>query len=324
MMFSKRTHWDLKLNRLSLMVQNLQQKGERILDLTESNPTRCGFRYLSQEILDPLTNPRNLQYDPSPKGMIQTREAVAGYYADKGVAVSPEQIFLTAGTSEAYTFLFRLLCDPQDCFLVPRPSYPLLEFLADLNDVALDAYRLVYGQRWQVDLNDLQKKISAKNRGIVVVHPNNPTGSYIKENELLFLNRVCLENSLALVSDEVFLDFYSDQDRDSVGAGFKPAPTFAGNNNILSFTLSGLSKIVGLPQMKLGWIVVSGPKDLRQEAIQRLEMIADTYLSVSTPAQNALADWLQRAPSIQKEILDRVKINRRFLLEQCAVGAGFK
>ena len=319
LMFSKRTNWDVKLNHLSQTIGELRKKGEKLIDLTESNPTRCGFRYLSPEILAPLANPRNLLYDPSPKGMLHAREAIAAYYANKEVCVSPEQIFLTASTSEAYTFLFRLLCDPQDHFLIPRPSYPLLEFLADLNDVTLDAYRLVYDQCWQMDLKGLQSKMGPKTRGIVVVHPNNPTGSYVKENELSFLNRVCLENSLALISDEVFFDFNLD---DRVGAGFKPAPTLAENNNILSFTLSGLSKVVGLPQMKLGWIIVSGPPSLTKQAISRMEVIADTYLSVSTPAQNALANWIQRAPLIQKEILERVKVNRRFLLEQCNVGAG--
>jgi aspartate/methionine/tyrosine aminotransferase len=308
-MFSKRTQWRLQPNRFTVLLEEIRRNGTPILDLTECNPTRCGFRYLSPEILAPLANPRNLLYDPSPKGMLQAREAVVAYYGRRGTHVSPDQIFLTASASESYTFLFRLLCDPQDHFLIPRPSYPLLEFLSDLNDVTLDAYRLVYDQRWQVDLDDLQKKIGAKSRGIVVVHPNNPTGSYVKENELSFLNRVCMENSLALISDEVFLEF----------AFVNPAPTFAANNGVLTFTLGGCSKMIGLPQMKLGWIIVSGPPSLTQQAISRMEVIADTYLSVSTLAQNALTEWLRRTPAIQEEILQRVMANREFLMNQCSV-----
>ncbi len=309
-MFSKRTEWPLQPNRFTVLLEEMRKSGMPILDLTESNPTRCGFRYLSQEILTPLTNPRNLQYDPSPKGMIQAREAVAGYYAGKGISVSPEQIFLTASTSESYTFLFRLLCDPQDHFLASRPSYPLFDYLAALNDVALNPYLLKYRGKWEMEEESFIKAISPKARGVIIVNPNNPTGTFLKQRDLNFLNRIGREKKLSLISDEVFLDYAFADSRGWV-------KSCADNQDILTFALSGISKILGLPQMKLAWIVVSGPKDLRQGAIQRLEVIADTYLSVNTPVQNALASWLQEIPSIQKEILERVSRNRRFLLEQC-------
>jgi len=315
-MFSQRTGWELGLNQWALSLQRMRERGERILDLTESNPTRCGFRYLSPELLAPLTDANNLRYEPSPKGMLTAREAVATHYARRGIRVHPEHIFLTASTSEAYSFLFRLLCDPHDSVLIPQPSYPLFDYLATLSDVIPEPYRLVYDSDWRVDVAGLKRAIQLRpvslrpeTRAILLVNPNNPTGSFIKERELSLMNQVCEQHSLALIADEVFSDYAFSEGRDRV-------KSFATNEEALTFTLGGLSKGAGLPQMKLAWMVVSGPTELRAHAIARLEVIADTYLSVNTPSQNALAHWLQLVPGIQKEIMTRLLSNRGFLIEQ--------
>ncbi len=313
-MFSNRTDWKLQLNRLTTTLQEMHQKREEVLDFTQSNPTLCNFRYLSKELLAPLTDSVNLSYDPSPKGMLKAREAVREYYSKREIQIHPEQIFLTSSTSEAYSFLFRLLCDPEDHLLVPRPSYPLFDYLAGLNDVILDSYRLVYQhQKWKIDRESLEAKIQPNARGIILVHPNNPTGSFIKKGELAVVNRLAEKHQLALICDEVFSDYSFCEG----GISETRVKSLAGNEKVLTFTLGGISKAIGLPQMKLAWIVVSGATHLRQTAIARLEVIADTYLSVNTPSQNALAKWLGLTPQIQKEIMDRVLANRRFLLEQC-------
>jgi alanine-synthesizing transaminase len=296
-MFASRTEWKLAQNRFSAALERLRSSGREVLDLTESNPTRCGFVY-DPEWLRALGDPRGLVYEPQPKGLLAAREAICAYYRERGVGVDPEQVILTASTSEAYSFLFRLLCDAGDEVLVPAPSYPLFEFLGSIQDVKLVTYPLIYDHGWQLDQHSLAAAISGRTRAVLVVHPNNPTGSFVKPGDMGALD-LCAERQVALIADEVFLDY-------SLAT---PASSFAGEHAGLTFTLSGISKICCLPQMKLAWIVASGPPQQVKEALARLEIIADTYLSVSTPVQLALPDFLARKSSIQQQVHERISAN---------------
>ncbi len=316
--FSDRTNWRLAQNRLTQALEEARVAGAKVLDLTLSNPTRTGLQYDSDAILSALASPRALDYDPQSKGLRQAREAVAGYYREAhGVrGLDPEQIVLTSSTSEGYSFVFRLLCNTGDELLVPKPSYPLFEFLADLQDVRLVPYPLIYDHGWQMDFPSLEKAVTARTRGVVVVHPNNPTGSYVRAEELESLNSFCRERGLALIVDEVFLDYDLRQVHDG-GAG-AAAASFAGNRDGLTFTLSGLSKISALPQMKVAWVVTSGPRTEVAAAMARLEVIADTYLSMNAPIQWAVPVLLEQRKSIQRQLLDRVKGNLAELDRQLA------
>ena len=305
-MFSRRTEWDLATNRLTIAHQEALSSGGQLIDLTISNPTRAELRYDESAILSGLSNPKTLDYDPQPKGMRSAREAIAQYYASM---VDPESLILTTSTSEGYSFVFRLLCNPGDEILVPKPSYPLFDFLAELEDVKLVPYPLIYDHGWQVDFHSLEAVLTAKARAIVLVHPNNPTGSYIKAQERQRLNELCRQHHLALVVDEVFLDY------SHVGL---PQPTFAANHETLTFTLSGISKISALPQMKLAWIVVSGPPTDAAAAMQRLEVIADTYLSLNAPIQLAAPVLLDQRKTIQPQLMHRVRANLAELDRQLA------
>ncbi len=300
--FSRRTDWPKNQNPLTTILEKKRAAGEFILDLTESNPTRCHFSYANPQWLAPLTNPNNLLYEANPKGLLEARQAVARYYASKKILVQPEQIFLTASTSEAYSFLLRLLCDAGDKIAVSRPGYPLFDYLAALNDVDLLSYRLNYENGWRLDEKSLSEAFKQNPKALAIVHPHNPTGHQIQDSEKNQIESLCRQNGAALISDEVFLDY-------SEGETF----SFAGANQALTFTVSGISKILGFPQMKLSWIVVSGPKILAEEAGERLEIIADTYLSVNTPSQRALSEWLAQAPAVQKEIWARICANRKHL-----------
>ena len=252
-MFARRTNWNLSANRYSLAVENARRGGRRLLDLTASNPTTVGLHFERERILRALQHPQALEYEPASKGILPAREAVAAYYAERGITLSPERIILTVSTSEAYSYCFRLLCDPGDEVLVPSPSYPLFEFLADIQDVKLVPYELVYDHGWQIEFESLRHSITPRSRAIMVVHPNNPTGHFTRAWELERLNTLCREHELALVADEVFLDYGLTG----------PAPlSFAANQSALSFTLSGLSKICALPQIKVAWIAASGPSEL--------------------------------------------------------------
>lgn len=313
-LFAKRTDWPLAPNRLSAAVGRLREERVPILDLTESNPTRCGFSYPDCDILKPLAGQENLGYAPAPRGDLNAREVVGRYYQEKGLAVSPEQIFLTASTSEAYSYLFRLLADPGGRILFPRPSYPLFAFLGDLNDVRMDTYPLVYGGKWGIDLQEIRRVFGVDTKALVLVNPNNPTGSFVRRRELEELNALCLERRAAIICDEVFADFVLDGEGDYV--------SLAGNDRVLTFVLGGISKTLGLPQMKLSWIVINGPAELAEEAGARLEVIADTYLSVNTPAQNALPAWLSLRGAIQGEINARIRENYVFLKEKARGAAG--
>lgn len=311
-MFSSRTNWNLAPNRLTLAHQDAIRSGRKILDLTVSNPTRVGLHYDESAITNALNNPQALDYDPQPKGLRSAREAVAEYYArglDAAFRLDRENIVLATSTSEGYSFIFRLLGNPGDEILVPKPSYPLFEFLADLQDVQLVPYSLIYDHGWQIDFYSLERAITEKTRAIVLVNPNNPTGSYVSAQEKKQLNAICRKHELALIVDEVFLDYaHSEQPRHS----------FASNDEVLTFTLSGISKISALPQMKLAWIVASGPEAELTPAMQRLEMIADTYLSMNAPVQLAAPVLLDQRKSIQSQLMNRVRANLAELDRQLA------
>jgi aspartate/methionine/tyrosine aminotransferase len=302
-MFSRRTDWELTPNRLTRAQHELLAAGGDVLDLTVSNPTRADLHYDSEVILQALANPKAMDYDPQPKGLRSAREAVAGYYR-KHNEVDPESIVLTTSTSEGYSYVLRLLCNGGDEILVPKPSYPLFEFLADLQDVKLVPYPLLYDHGWQIDFPSLNEALTSRTRAVVVVHPNNPTGSFVADDERRALNHFCRQNHLALIVDEVFLDYAHDAELRA---------TFANNRDVLTFTLSGLSKISGLPQMKLAWIVTSGPDEQVATALARLEVIADTYLSMNAPIQLAAPVLLQQSYSIQPQLMERVHTNLREL-----------
>jgi alanine-synthesizing transaminase len=309
-MFSDRTNWKLTRNRLTKAIEQVVASGWRLLDLTLSNPTRAGLRYDDARILQSLASPQAMDYDPQPKGLPSARAAVAAYYqAQRAALVDPERLILTTSTSEGYSFVFRLLCNPGDELLVPKPSYPLFEFLADLQDVKLAPYPLLYDHGWQIDFPSLQKAATSRTRGVVVVHPNNPTGSFVHPDELDLFNEFCREHKLALIADEVFLDYAHDS---------ITRKSFAINQDVLTFTLSGISKVSALPQMKLAWIVTSGPAQDVVAAQERLEIIADTYLSMNAPIQWATPVLLDQRMNIQEQLLDRVLANLAELDRQLA------
>ena len=287
-------------NPLTRALREACESGKTIIDLTVSNPTRVGIRYNGSAILDALRNEKSLDYRPESKGLLSAREAVAAYHKDRGETVDPQNLVLTASTSEAYSFLFRLLANPEEEVLVPKPSYPLFEFLADLQDVKLAPYPLLYDHGWQVDMPGLEHALTHKSRAVVVVNPNNPTGSYISAEERGQLNEICKRTGMALIADEVFLDYAHDKGRRS---------SFATNTDALTFTMNGLSKISALPQMKLGWIAVSGPSTAAEDALARLEVVADTYLSVNTPVQLAAPILLEQRKSIQPQLMRRILDN---------------
>ncbi|MGA2728384.1 MAG: pyridoxal phosphate-dependent aminotransferase [Terracidiphilus sp.] len=300
--FSRRTNWNTEENDLSRAHRQRMEAGLPIADLTASNPTRCGFQY-DPDLLASLADERSLDYDPQPRGLARAREAVCRYYADHGVPLDPEQIVLTTSTSEAYSYLFRLLCDPGSEVLVPQPSYPLFDFLADLDDVRVKPAPLVYDHGWQIDPEGFRRAISSDTRAIVLVHPNNPTGHFTKKWEAQELARLCKEFDLSLIVDEVFLD-YRFQDQGFQGSVESFA---AGVEGVPVYVVTGLSKIAGLPQMKAAWIVATGPERVR--ALERLEVIADTFLSMNAPVQWALPAWLAGREAIQKQVRARVAAN---------------
>jgi alanine-synthesizing transaminase len=304
--FSSRLNWSQRQNRLSALLDEKRRNGTQVLDLTESNPTRAGLAYPQAEILAALADPTALRYHPSPRGLDSAREAVAGYYRDRGTQIDSEQILLTASTSEAYAYLFKLLTNPGDEILAPRPSYPLFEFLAGLESVNIRQYPLRYDGVWHVDFDALEKAITPRTRGIVVVNLNNPTGSFLKRAELDRLDSLAAERRLAILSDEVFRDYGFGEDAERVS-------TLAGERQALTFSMSGLSKIAGLPQMKLGWVALSGPD--REQAMDALELIADTYLSVSTTVQAALPRLLGLSDGILEQIRRRTASNLARLRE---------
>ena len=314
-MFSRRFRWDFRINRLTQALEARRRDGARILDLTESNPTRAGLQY-PPEIVRAFDDPRMLVYEPTPAGAAEARQAVASYYAERGARVETRRILLTASTSEAYAWLFKLLCDAGDHVLVPRPSYPLFEFLANLESVEVRQYPLAYQGGWSIDLDSLAAAVCEPTRAVVLVNPNNPTGSYVKRAELQALSRLCGERRIALISDEVFSDYALGEAADA-----ERVSTLVGVEECLAFSMSGLSKVAGLPQMKLGWMVASGPAKLRAEAMEKLEWIADTYLSVSTPVACAAAKLLACGELVQRQIRERTAGNLAVAREALAGSA---
>ncbi len=297
MPWSLRTQWDLTQTPWAQALARLRAEGVRLCDLTQANPTQTGFSYPAESVLGALQQPAALRYDPDPKGLLAAREAVSLYYRDHGATVSPEHVVLTTSTSEAYSFLFRLLCDPGDEVLIAQPGYPLFDFLAQLDDVRLVPYGLFYDHGWHIDFDGLRRRISSRTRAIALVHPNNPTGHFTAESERSALEDLCREHGLALLVDEVFLDYGSP--------GHAVASFATGTHTVPTFVLSGLSKVAGLPQMKAAWIACFA----ESEALQRLEVIADTFLSLSAPVQWALPVWLKERASLQRQIGERVARN---------------
>lgn len=302
MRFARRTGWDVTESAFAAAVRSARASGRALLDLTVSNPTVCGFGYDAGALLGPLANAEALRYGADPLGMPSARETVAGYYAEHGAEVSIDDLLLTTSTSEGYAFLFRLLCDAGDEVLIARPSYPLFDFLADLEDVHLKSYPLFYDQGWWIDFAELERLIGPRTRAIAVVHPNNPTGHATGATEREQMYEMCMRHGLALIVDEVFLDYplREDLELESFAAGGAP---------VLTFVLSGMSKVAGLPQMKVGWITVRGPESDRRHAMSRLEVIADTFLSMNAPVQLALPAWMAGRGGVQKQIRERTRLN---------------
>jgi alanine-synthesizing transaminase len=297
MRFSQRTDWNTEESALARAHRLRLEAGQPIADLTASNPTRCGFTY-PPDLLDALAQPAAFDYDPQPRGSLRARQAVCRYYADHGAIVHPEQLILTTSTSEAYSYLFRLLCDPGSEILVPQPGYPLFDFLAQLDDVTLKAAPLLYDHGWQIDPQSFRQAITPQTRAIVLVHPNNPTGHFTKPWETEALSQFCRESDLSIIVDEVFLDYSFTDEIKNFASGIDGIPVFV---------VSGLSKIAGLPQMKAAWIVATGPQSAA--ALDRLEVIADTFLSMNAPVQSALPAWLEGRATIQTQIRNRTAAN---------------
>jgi aspartate/methionine/tyrosine aminotransferase len=302
MEFSKRTAWNTEESDLAVAHRERLAAGLPIADLTASNPTRCGFEYAG-DMLVPLTGHGAFDYDPDPRGKLNARQAVCRYYASHGARIAPESVLLTTSTSEAYGYLFKLLMNPGDTVMVPQPSYPLFDFLAQAESVELAQAPLFYDHGWQLDLEGLRCEITPTTRAVVLVHPNNPTGHFTKLEEARELAAICREHDLALIVDEVFLDYALDA-RDS---GLDRSSFVARELDVLTFIVGGISKICGLPQMKVAWLVAQGPGS--EQALARLEVLADTWLSMNAPIQQALPIWLDSRDAIQNQIRQRVREN---------------
>jgi hypothetical protein len=319
-MFSSRLAWDLTQNRLTRLLESKRLAGTALLDLTESNPTRARLPYPRKEIIEAMRDERCLSYDPHPLGLPEARQAVTAYYDARGKVVDPERVVLASSTSEAYSWLFKLLADPGDVVLVPRPSYPLFDYLASLESLRARPYELAVPRgpdSWRVDLDSVSRAAEPRARALIVVNPNNPTGSFLKSPELGPLLDLCEERGLAVISDEVFSDYPLREDPLRV-------ESLAGTPSALTFALGGLSKAAGLPQMKLAWIAASGPEPILTAALSRLELIADTYLSPAAPGQLAAARLLDLRGIIQGGIRARLAENLAVLQEAAATGEAFR
>jgi aspartate/methionine/tyrosine aminotransferase len=308
--FSARLDWSLAPNAITRLLDARRRAGQTVIDLTVSNPIKAGLDLGSERVLPWLARPASLDYEPTPAGLLVAREAVAAYHERSRASVSPEDIVLTASTSEAYAFLFKILADCGETIAVPRPSYPLLEYLAAVEGASTEAYDLEYDGTWRIDFDSLTRATGDRTRAVVCVHPNNPTGSYVGRLERDRLVGFCRERDLALVIDEVFFDYPIAPDEEAAGS-------FAGIEcESSTFVLSGLSKLVGLPQMKLAWICLGGPANSRREARMRLEHVADLFLSVGTPVQQATPDLLRPEFVAQAQ----TTIRKRVLANYAALG----
>jgi aspartate/methionine/tyrosine aminotransferase len=303
-MFSARTTWDRTPNRLATALQEVQSSARSVIDLTESNPTRAAL-FDTTGLIAELGHPRGSVYQPEPLGHPTARQAIADYYASRGVCVETAKIAVTASTSEAYSWLFGLVADPGETILVPRPSYPLFGWIGEMKGVSLPSYALRQDADFCIDLDDLRRTIDAKTRAIVIVHPNNPTGSFVRRDEAQALGQLAREHDLALIVDEVFGDYALGP----LPPEFLPSFANEASDAPLVFVLSGLSKVLLLPQCKLGWIAVSGDEPLVTEAMARLELIADTYLSVASPVQLALPALLAHQPAVAIAVNARLRQN---------------
>jgi len=301
-MFSSRTNWDFRPTPLYELVEKMRAAGEPMIDLTESNPTRCGFRYQPDHLIPPAVLQKSVFYDPDPRGLLEARQAIAEWYHRQNIAVDPQSIVLTSSTSEAYSFLLQLLCDAGEAIAVPKPGYPLFEYLCRLSDVHCNSYRLAYDGEWHIDIQSVEEILSERTKALVLVHPNNPTGSFVKKEERTGIVSLTRDSGVPLIVDEVFGAF-------PIGQDGRRHESFAGSQETLTFTLNGLSKVAALPQMKLAWIVISGPVDQRTDALQRLEVIADTFLSVGTPIQHSLKTILTDSAPLTARIRERISAN---------------
>ena len=298
-MLSRRLPPHAETNALSRAIIERRASGRPIIDLTESNPTRVGLRY-PPDLLRVLASEAALRYEPHPFGLASAREAIARDHARRGVAIDPRHVILAASTSEAYTWLFKLLCDPGDAVLVPRPSYPLFEHLTALEGVRAVPFRLEYHGRWEIDFGTLDDVPSGV-RALIIVSPNNPTGSYVSAREAAQLFALCHERGWTLIGDEVFADYPLEVDA--------PFTDLAAHAGVLAFSLGGLSKSVGLPQLKLAWLVAGGPPEACDRALAGLELIADSFLSVGTPVQIATSTLLECGAAIRTQVQERVRDN---------------
>lgn len=312
-MFAKRTSWDIKVNKITQLLNELKSNQVQVIDLTVSNPTLVELNYPVDDILDALVSAGNIKYEPDPKGLIQARISICKYYEGIGINLNPDQIIITSGSSEAYNFIFRLVTEPGDEILVPTPSYPLLQHLADINDIRINYYRLNYDGEWHIDLDTLRKSISERTRIIVCINPNNPTGSYLKSSEYEQIIEMAAEKKIIILSDEVFWGYKIDEDLIEI-------KTFSGCKEIPNFVINGISKLLGLPQMKLGWIIANGPDNFKEEALSKLEIISDTFLSVCIPVQNAMSAWFLKMRGIQQEIRSRLITNHNYLRKRLMEG----
>jgi aspartate/methionine/tyrosine aminotransferase len=332
-MFSARVPTDREPNRLAQALRRARAAGRQLLDLTVSNPTKVGLRY-PPDVLAPLAHPRANSYDPDPRGLASARAAVANDYERRGISVASDRVVLTASTSEAYSELFKLLCDPHgDRVLVPAPSYPLFDHLTRLDGVDVRPYRLEYHGRWTLDESSVVEQWSDRVRAVLAVSPNNPTGSTLSDAEFEWLTKRCAERGTALIVDEVFADYMmrplegganvppDGASREEGGRDDSRSDDGRSYPSALTFRLGGLSKSAGLPQVKLGWIAVDGPPSLVDEALDRLELICDTYLSVSTPVQVAAPELIARGAAVRAQIQERVCGNYRRLLGIAARGS---
>lgn len=315
MQFSSRLPWPTPPNALARSLAERRASGHKVLDFSSSNPTKVSFEREGQAVVDALLDGANLLYSPEPQGLAAVREALACDIARRHPgkaewAPRPEDLFLCASTSEAYGWLFKLLCEPGDAVLVPKPGYPLFDYLAGLEAVEARAYRLAYAHPagWRVDLDSVEDGLRrGRAKAIVLINPNNPTGSYIAASEREALLGLAERYGVALIVDEVFLGFPVEGQGE--GRTAPDGPSFLGEDRVPCFVLDGLSKLAGLPQMKLGWIAASGPKVPMEEAKGRLEIVADTYLSASTPAMNALPRWLALSDAFRRDMGTRLVTN---------------
>jgi alanine-synthesizing transaminase len=298
MRFSNRTPDDLSHNAIARAVETSPCP---VLDLTQSNPTLCGFEYPSN-LFQGLSHTEALVYDPQAFGTLKARQTLARHLSSSKRSVNPENLLLTASTSEAYSYLFKLLGNPGDDFLIPTPGYPLLDHLLHMEGLGLTSYPFQVQSDWPVDLATTETIVTPKTKGIITVNPHNPTGAFLSEKDQEALLVLCEKNSIAFIADEVFTDYV-----------YCEKPRQIENPRVLTFRLGGLSKSLGLPQLKLSWIEIQGPEAIVSDCKARLELIADTYLSVNTPVQVALEDLLAFAPSIQNQIKTRLLCNRKQL-----------